>query len=432
MRKQLVVAHYNEPLDWLGAMPADWEILVYHKGSDPLPESPRYTVLPVPNKGREGETFLRHVRDHYADLADYTAFLQGNPFDHLSLAQLQDALAAPSQTAFLGNWLECDAYGFPHHPLHWPLPIEGVAKSMGLTPAYPLGFCAGAQWIVTRKDIQRHPAAYYADARRVLLLNTDNGYVLERLWPAIWGYTRPTQPVGEVWGLLYTHHNVPDRVLQASLASVQAMGLPWERVVICGHRPDKRFPPAATLVYHDTTELCKQHWAPAIYEQMEQGALRVPDGARIACLEHDILYPACYLDTVSELAVRPDLTYFWAHIRHLDLRPSATAHFWDTDPNGTHTFQSGAVSSKSLLLLNVGKKLAKWHHDRNPGAFEPGTEGPWETMTHLAGQALPPLIDIRHGRNASRVGDDQPMAHTDAYLPAWGMARHWQNRLLQP
>ena len=34
------------------------------------------------NVGREGHTYYKHIYDNYDNLADYTIFLQGNPFDH--------------------------------------------------------------------------------------------------------------------------------------------------------------------------------------------------------------------------------------------------------------------------------------------------------------------------------------------------------------
>ena len=36
----------------------------------------------LPNKGREGHTYFKHIVDNYYNLTDFIIFLQGNPFDH--------------------------------------------------------------------------------------------------------------------------------------------------------------------------------------------------------------------------------------------------------------------------------------------------------------------------------------------------------------
>jgi hypothetical protein len=80
---ELVIARFNENLDWISEVDACWNITVYNKGSNAtLPKLRPYTSVDVPNTpgGRESETFLRHIIKRYDSLADYTVFSQGGPF----------------------------------------------------------------------------------------------------------------------------------------------------------------------------------------------------------------------------------------------------------------------------------------------------------------------------------------------------------------
>ena len=49
---------------------------IYNKG-EPLEEN----CINLHNIGREGHTFIHHIVSNYENLADYTMFLQGNPFN---------------------------------------------------------------------------------------------------------------------------------------------------------------------------------------------------------------------------------------------------------------------------------------------------------------------------------------------------------------
>lgn len=141
MRVRLVVARYNEDLEWLRRVPGDTvdEILVYNKSASSdsgdaslksrqvgkyrtrmmhwsipnqkmVPEDPslasssecdciprnmhiRTRVVQLRNLGREADTYLQHIVDYYDDdddkdestaslLADLTIFAQGDPFEH--------------------------------------------------------------------------------------------------------------------------------------------------------------------------------------------------------------------------------------------------------------------------------------------------------------------------------------------------------------
>jgi hypothetical protein len=74
---ELVVAAYREPLGWLESVPC--AITVYSKGGMRLEGVP---WRPLPNRGREAQTYLRHIVDRYDSLPDFTAFAQGGALEH--------------------------------------------------------------------------------------------------------------------------------------------------------------------------------------------------------------------------------------------------------------------------------------------------------------------------------------------------------------
>lgn len=86
MKVDVVVAHYNENLDWLKDLDAN-TIYVYSKSSKP----PLQNAKLLPNIGRESHTYLHHIVENYEHIcsnpATVTVFLQGDISDHVSIKQ---------------------------------------------------------------------------------------------------------------------------------------------------------------------------------------------------------------------------------------------------------------------------------------------------------------------------------------------------------
>jgi hypothetical protein len=78
-----VIARYDEPIGWLADL-GDVRLTVYNKGPSPveLPQGPAAEERRAPNRGREGETYLRHILNHYDELAEVTVFSQARITDH--------------------------------------------------------------------------------------------------------------------------------------------------------------------------------------------------------------------------------------------------------------------------------------------------------------------------------------------------------------
>jgi len=97
---KIVVARYNENIDWL--YPLKENIIIYNKGNSLQSQYWNTTMTPtttnnptttsnlitnvnyfeVTNMGRETETYLRYIIDNYHNLPDVICFTQGNIKDH--------------------------------------------------------------------------------------------------------------------------------------------------------------------------------------------------------------------------------------------------------------------------------------------------------------------------------------------------------------
>jgi hypothetical protein len=77
----IVVARYNENLEWMKEMPFEGhEYIVYKKGpnKDFYRSEHLKNVVDLDNVGREGHTYLYHIIHNYDNLADVTVFLPGS------------------------------------------------------------------------------------------------------------------------------------------------------------------------------------------------------------------------------------------------------------------------------------------------------------------------------------------------------------------
>ena len=54
-------------------------------------------------------------------------------------------------------------------------------------PLKRLKFSAGAQFIVSKENIQKHPKSIYKKFKELNLTHADWGYIFERVWSLIFG-----------------------------------------------------------------------------------------------------------------------------------------------------------------------------------------------------------------------------------------------------
>jgi hypothetical protein len=123
---ELVVARYNEDLEWLKQIPKDIKITVYNKGLENI----NIPYIKLPNIGRESHTYLQHIITNYNNLADQTIFCQGDSIFHspdfLNLLKYRNDFE-PVQPLSAYYWKEGEAPNFISNP---PLFILDATKDL--------------------------------------------------------------------------------------------------------------------------------------------------------------------------------------------------------------------------------------------------------------------------------------------------------------
>jgi hypothetical protein len=90
MKTQIVIARYNENIEWLKQLNSDvFDIIIYNKGSD-INTDLKCNIVNLKNTGRESHTYLYHIILNYDNLPEKIIFTQANPFDHVGNNFIKD------------------------------------------------------------------------------------------------------------------------------------------------------------------------------------------------------------------------------------------------------------------------------------------------------------------------------------------------------
>lgn len=186
-----VVARYNEDISWTKHLP---NLFLYNKGKS-LAHS-----IPLPNVGREGHTYYHHIITHYDQLPDYIVFLQGHPFDHSpNLFKTLERLftrkpkrfSLLSETILSNDITDGTTW---HWNLHsWWYKLPAIPKDLPMKIYHQLlkskpnnnilYYGTGAQFMVSKQAIQRHPKSFYQRICDMLSYSSNpvEGFIMERL-----------------------------------------------------------------------------------------------------------------------------------------------------------------------------------------------------------------------------------------------------------
>jgi hypothetical protein len=176
-----VIAKYKEDISWVNRLKCPY--IVYDKSID------------IPNVGREAETYLRYIITNYEKLPDYILFLQGNPFDHLTIGSI-DYINQSIDTALDSNidFLHLNNLHNESHNSYTRTKESFIALFSNTLPVSFI-FCPGAQFIVSRDSILFRPKYFYETISNVMttINNTSVSFnnclvcpwTIERMWPYI-------------------------------------------------------------------------------------------------------------------------------------------------------------------------------------------------------------------------------------------------------
>ena len=118
----------------------------------------------LPNIGREFGTYLHHMAEQYNHLADWTLFLQGDPFPHNLLSIEQYAADGEDFIADLTIQTDLDfrpGWTSATQPIHRAAMCDFLRQVECRDDIASFRWAAGAQFSVSRQCIRRRPRAYY-------------------------------------------------------------------------------------------------------------------------------------------------------------------------------------------------------------------------------------------------------------------------------
>jgi hypothetical protein len=177
---EVVVARYNESIDWTRNLP--YKVHVYNKG-DALEGT-----IPLENIGREAHTYLHFIVENYNSLPEFVLFLQGNPFDHGDVP-FQEWYLNMIKKGYTPNMTSVIEPGDFHETrpgvTMCPLTLGEWAKEhIGPGPEFPnLLMYIGACFGVRRDFILSRPKEYYENLlKQHTTTNPEEAYFMERMW----------------------------------------------------------------------------------------------------------------------------------------------------------------------------------------------------------------------------------------------------------
>jgi hypothetical protein len=159
---RVVVAHFNEKLMWLQALPSDYAITISYAGETPVIPvelNNTITIEKTKNGGKDCGQWIRWIAKHYDELDDIILFLQGNPYTgHTSEILLN--ISRNKLTRIFDYFLSKRPFnkavgkGWQFGELTWIIPREFHVD------AFSCGIW-GSQHYVTKDVILRRPKSFY-------------------------------------------------------------------------------------------------------------------------------------------------------------------------------------------------------------------------------------------------------------------------------
>jgi len=201
-KNQIVVARYNENLEWLS--PFKDIVIVYNKGKY-CSSLNKFNVLSLPNIGRESHTYLYHIINNYHNLPDRIIFFQGKISDH----KILDLESYFGDDDFIGKIEQVNLNllykKIDHHgkwkleylsgemrpaqltPIEWLTRIIGIKLNNEIMNNKKIKMVWGANFSVSKKIILQKPKIFYENAIRLLEnhVNPEEGHYFERCWNTI-------------------------------------------------------------------------------------------------------------------------------------------------------------------------------------------------------------------------------------------------------
>lgn len=209
MKYHIVIARYNEDIDWIKYINANlFDIFVYNKGDNININNINCKIITLNNQGRESHTYLYHIISNFDNLPEKIIFTQAHPFDHVRNTFINEINDFDKNCFnffyFSKNILNINydinknkfvEYGIlngnnwqNYHELNSPISIT-MKKIFETFENEKLNimFGTGAIYGVNKELILKNNKDFYIKCIEVLnsssnLKNPDEGHIFERLW----------------------------------------------------------------------------------------------------------------------------------------------------------------------------------------------------------------------------------------------------------
>lgn len=181
MSKQIVIARYDEDIDWIQELKQDY--IIYDKTPDATP-SPNTIILENHKMGREAHTILHHIVNNYFQLADQTTFLQADPFPHFvtKYPSMIEDLNSDYSTLFRphGRMRVLPITRIEHYRMEQITALCNECLHIDVPDR--LIFSWGAQFTINKDIIQLKPLKLYEKLYNMIEQNEVSAYAMEFVW----------------------------------------------------------------------------------------------------------------------------------------------------------------------------------------------------------------------------------------------------------
>lgn len=195
----LIVARFQEDLDWITDFINEFDVLIYNKGTGKQ-------GIKLRNEGREAHTYLYHILHNYDALHDVCVFTQGNPFDHVPDKPRQkdskhpffELLKSIPRDRFYGfdclqtvahvsanNFLRYGARIFDENESSIIYSMLQRIKPMKPDHVYRLTVSHFAIFSVPKTEILKYSKEFYSELLELSVSEPFGPYALEMLWMAM-------------------------------------------------------------------------------------------------------------------------------------------------------------------------------------------------------------------------------------------------------
>jgi len=199
MRKAVLIAHYNKPVEWISEINKDIEIYLYTTNKDVFKPLIKKRIVDV-NKGMDANLYLNYIIDNYDNLPDKILFLHHHENDWTQEYKAWEIVNNINWN--LANYFSVGAkcnywYCIPNNKDYHIKMMKDYWYLFEKYIPYPneLKYIAGTQFCVSRGLILQYPKEYYQYLLDFLYTTSLDSMFSGRLFEYVWHYLFTHEPI---------------------------------------------------------------------------------------------------------------------------------------------------------------------------------------------------------------------------------------------